>query len=461
MKQKYFFSFFMLFYFVLTIGQNNAMQITNDDYFSCNRRFYNTYYDLDSSNFTIEYDFYLNSLTTYNGRFTAFQYNSSSTVAKPIHFYINDLGESNLLLGNGSTEESVPGMPSFNEQQWYHIAMVVTNTATKNVKLYVNGVATVDYDFTATLDGFDTQTFLHLGATNFTSASNTGNAKFDNLRIWSTARTATEILDNYASCLSGNETGLVGYFNFDGFNGRFVKNLAINSNPINVSVSSTYISYVPGSGCTVTPLYAPITVTGTYPGIYYYVGQYNGKPYYKTDNLEINCSDSNTQAKCQSNPHISKIIWENNQWELQREHCVWELGESCVTYFNVISYNTDEPAAINTADTAFPPCSGWSFTNSGENGTFSSDDCAALSISNLEFEKNILVYPNPTKDYLNIDAKETISIELINLLGEVISTKSNFDGFHKIDVSYLNSGIYFLKATNQSGKNKSFKIIKD
>lgn len=450
MKQKYFLTFLLSFYFAIVNGQNNALQISNNTYFGCNQSASGILYNLDSNNFTIEYDFYLNSLTTYNARFTAFQNGNLSTIAKPIHFYVDNLGVSNLLLGNGTTEELVPGMPTFNAQQWYHIALVVTNTATKNVKVYVNGVLNVNFNFTSTLDGFDTQTLLNLGA-HYSSSTNTGNAKFDNLRIWSTARTDVEIANNYSSCLTGNETGLVSLFNFDKYNGPFIKSLANNSflNKIFYVVNSSYPnihSYVPGSGCSVTPLYEPLT--RNIGGTYYYIDQVNGKPYYKSDDIDVICGNNTSQAQCAGSGSYSEIIWENNQWILRSISCIWELGEACVP---VAESNT----VTNTADTPFPPCSGWS-----DNSTFSSSQCS-LNATSHDLENNIEIYPNPTQNILNIDSKESIEIVMMNILGEIILIQNNIIGIQKINLDNFTSGIYILKVTNEFGKSKNFKIIKE
>ncbi len=457
MKKSYIYLLVFISSFFSTFGQNNALQISNNSYFSCNFRSSQYSYYLDNSTFTIEYDFYLNSLTDFNGRFSSSDINN--VIAKPIHFYVNNSGASSLILGNGITEESIPAMPSFNAQQWYHIAFVVTNTATKNVKVYVNGIPTVDYNFTATLDGFSGLTPMTLGAAFTNSVTNVGNARFDNLRIWSTARTSTEIVDNYTSCLTGNETGLVSYFNFDGYNGRQIKNLANNAIINKLFFISADYSYTLGSGCTVTPLFAPITVTGSLPGIYYYAGQINGKPYYKTDNLDLmGCTIYSTQGQCATAPFYLEIIWLNDQWELRYEGCIWELGEECV--LATTSNGSINPIAFNLDNTDFPTCTNWTF-NGSFTGAFSSTDCDALSTISQELEKNITVFPNPANDILNIDSKENISIELVNILGESILTKSNISGLHKIQINNYAKGIYFLKVSNTAGNNKIFKIVKE
>jgi hypothetical protein len=443
MKQKYFFTLFLSLLLGITNAQNNALQMSNDSYFDFNNG------NGLVSEFTIEYDFYLNSLTNYNARLISFD--GISIVAKPIHFYVNNTGASNLLVGNGSIEEAVPGMPTFNVQQWYHIAIVVTNTTTKNVKVYVNGIAVVNYDFTATLDGFNAQSRLNLGGARNSSVTNMGNAKYDNLRVWSSVRTASEIANNYASCLTGNESNLVSYFKFDGYNGPFIKNVVNNSNFAVVSLSGGFYSYVSGSGCSTTPLYATITVAGNYSGIFYYVGQLNGKPYYKTDNVELDCATRTSQAQCAFTPSYYEIVWINNQWELRYNNCYWELGEECVSLLSSSTYN--DPLSINTADTAIPPCTGWSSTNY----IF----CPSLSVDNTAFEKNISIYPNPNNGYFTIEAKEEETVKVFDLVGKLIYTSNLTIGKNNIDISSYKAGIYVLYTINGTGQTSALKLIKN
>jgi hypothetical protein len=79
---------------------------------------------------------------------------------------------------------------------------------------------------------------------------------------------------------------------------------------------------------------------------------------------------------------------------------------------------------------------------------------STLSINNLNFERNIKVYPVPAKEFVQI-SNNTIDIiskiEIIDMLGNIVST-INFSGFNsniKIDVSAFNSGIYFIKISKK------------
>lgn len=453
MKQKYFSTLLLSLLFGITNAQNNALQMSNDSYFSCynvNNINYSDYY-LNESSFTIEYDFYLNALTNFNARISSLA--DSGLYAKPIHFYVNDTGASILSLGNGYSEEVIPGMPTFNVQQWYHIALVVTNDAAKNVKVYVNGIPMVDYNFTTTLEGFYNQNRLNLGANSSYSWTNVGNAKYDNFRIWSTARTASEIANNYASCVARNEPGLVSYFNFDGFNGNQIENLATNSLNYNLFYVYNSYSYVTGSGCSITPLQAPIYVSGGFNAIFYYVDQVNGKPHYKTDNYY--CATNITQATCSgaASP-FSEIVWENNQWKMRSAYCVMYLSEECgPAEFNGIN---DNIIGINSNDTPLPPCTGW--TN---NLTITTSDCTTLATVSQKLEDHITIYPNPTHTILNIEVKEEVTIQVFDVMGKMILFRNNVLNSEKINLTNYPNGVYLVKVTDATGNNKSYKIIKE
>jgi hypothetical protein len=84
------------------------------------------------------------------------------------------------------------------------------------------------------------------------------------------------------------------------------------------------------------------------------------------------------------------------------------------------------------------------------------------SLATADFDlKNIVVYPNPVKNILNIAAeKELTTVSVYNVLGQEVMVKSLHDTETNIDVSHLTSGTYFVKvqANNQV---KTLKIIKE
>ena len=88
--------------------------------------------------------------------------------------------------------------------------------------------------------------------------------------------------------------------------------------------------------------------------------------------------------------------------------------------------------------------------------------------NNYNNDNNLKVAPNPISDkidlYFNSNISESVSVEIINLQGENIynMTKVVSAGENYINISNLNinTGVYFLKITSNSGISTA-KIIKN
>jgi hypothetical protein len=120
-------------------------------------------------------------------------------------------------LGNGFTwiSTSANVSLSYSTNTWYHLAYVVTPT---NYSIYVDGtpLATATYPPDNPLLYDDTH---RLVVGNFGEELPTDeaymNGQIDEVRIWSTARTASQIQTNAFRSLTGDEPGLMGYWGFD------------------------------------------------------------------------------------------------------------------------------------------------------------------------------------------------------------------------------------------------------
>ena len=62
--------------------------------------------------------------------------------------------------------------------------------------------------------------------------------------------------------------------------------------------------------------------------------------------------------------------------------------------------------------------------------------------------KDVVVYPNPAKDFLNIKIHKEITpgmeMRIMDMTGKLILTKSIISDSQQIDVSGLSSGVYFV-----------------
>lgn len=75
--------------------------------------------------------------------------------------------------------------------------------------------------------------------------------------------------------------------------------------------------------------------------------------------------------------------------------------------------------------------------------------------------KNVVAYPNPVKDILNISLVQNImAVSLYNVLGQEIQKKLYDSKEITIDFSNLLAGTYFVKVTSNDGV-KTLKVIKE
>lgn len=75
---------------------------------------------------------------------------------------------------------------------------------------------------------------------------------------------------------------------------------------------------------------------------------------------------------------------------------------------------------------------------------------------------NIVLYPNPTRNIINIISPNIKAIEVVDIMGKVVLQKSiNNMGQTSLSVSELQKGVYIVKAINAEGKTLISKLIKE
>jgi len=125
---------------------------------------------------------------------------------------------------------------------WYHLAFAYDASA-GTVTVYQDGNTTP----IATLTGFNTSIFNSSAAFAIGGASaggSTFDGKFDDVRVWSILRTATEIANNYDKQLAGTETGLEGYWRLN----NDLTDETSNGNTLTNNNSAVFSTDVPFAG---------------------------------------------------------------------------------------------------------------------------------------------------------------------------------------------------------------------
>ena len=86
-----------------------------------------------------------------------------------------------------------------------------------------------------------------------------------------------------------------------------------------------------------------------------------------------------------------------------------------------------------------------------------------LSIQDFDVFSKIKISPNPMKDFFSISKNNILlteySAEIFNILGQKVIELSNFSS-NKIDISFLEKGIYLLKI-QKGNQHKTIKLIKE
>ncbi len=72
-----------------------------------------------------------------------------------------------------------------------------------------------------------------------------------------------------------------------------------------------------------------------------------------------------------------------------------------------------------------------------------------ISVKRSDILRGIKVHPNPVNDVLNIENQAGQTIEIVNVLGQVVRKLVVMDALHSVNVYMLQSGVYFLR-TNDS-----------
>ncbi|MEB3340848.1 LamG-like jellyroll fold domain-containing protein [Okeania sp.] len=125
---------------------------------------------------------------------------------------------------DGTNGPAIVSTKTLNDGQYHHIAFVKDGSA---LKLYIDGQ--LEGTTTDTTTG-NTQNNSPLFIGNRGGVANHFKGKVDELRIWNVARTEAEIQDSLNATFTGNETGLVGYWNFNNDSGTTATDLTSNNN---------------------------------------------------------------------------------------------------------------------------------------------------------------------------------------------------------------------------------------
>ncbi|WP_298516525.1 LamG-like jellyroll fold domain-containing protein [uncultured Kordia sp.] len=158
----------------------------------------------DLSEITIETKVYFDNIDNWDAIL-----NYTNWAPGYLHYQLNTGGNLGWSVnGNSPTDQYVDlGLQT---HTWYNIAVSYSATD-KVIRFYLNGVLQAQRTYTTALPLVANRQFI-IGAWN---SNRFLDGSIDDFRIWNTTRTETEIQETLNIPLSGNEAGLIAYYNFN------------------------------------------------------------------------------------------------------------------------------------------------------------------------------------------------------------------------------------------------------
>ena len=133
-------------------------------------------------------------------------------------------------------------IPTDDVGQWVHVAATYDGS---NLILYRNGVLMNNAPTTGNPSASHAGNSLRIGSN---PSNQSLGGKIDEVRIWNIARTQAELQSYMSTLLSGSETGLVGYWNFNEGTGTTLTDQTSNDNDGTISGATWSTDVPPTSG---------------------------------------------------------------------------------------------------------------------------------------------------------------------------------------------------------------------
>lgn len=159
---------------------------------------------------------YIGSGASTTGEFILDTYNGSAINGRGLRFET---------INNNVLGISVPNVLTLNS--WNHVTVTFDNG---NIKLFVNGIVVGSTTIATTNLGIGGKNII-LGEDRNDNFPENFDGRMDEVRFWNIALSESEIANSFNSILSGDETGLVAYYDFeDGIGSTIISDRTINGN---------------------------------------------------------------------------------------------------------------------------------------------------------------------------------------------------------------------------------------
>lgn len=158
---------------------------------------------------------------------------------------------------------------------------------------------------------------------------------------------------------------------------------------------------------------------------------------------KINLNTGNYEAEVVTNYTGSSFAkGSDNIFYLTNDNSVFELNSEAQTYSLLVTIDN----FIGTYDIVFNDNSLFVTTLEGDYNKVAQIDLVSLSVQTSNIDKTLL-FPNPANEYLNLTGFDLPSnITIITPNGQIVKSIKTENG--KVDISDLETGVYFIRSEN-------------
>ena len=75
-----------------------------------------------------------------------------------------------------------------------------------------------------------------------------------------------------------------------------------------------------------------------------------------------------------------------------------------------------------------------------------------VGVPEMEHNNHLSVYPNPAEGQISVTLNKNAEVTIYNIMGQAVMTVEGRAGANTLDISSLNSGVYFISAGNDTQK---------
>ncbi|MBN1415086.1 MAG: T9SS type A sorting domain-containing protein [Bacteroidales bacterium] len=182
--------------------------------------------------------------------------------------------------------------------------------------------------------------------------------------------------------------------------------------------------------------------------------------------IDIKCSHWPVTAKWDSNLFIGDPCREGSVFTSLNPGCWWDVCGKSSLYYCIFSEQTKVTFSSNADEYFYPGDFGQDSYINSDHDTISvfwvaiGTNAIWSYIDKDTYDNYMVLYPNPSHDYIRIDFKNSVnikSIEVYNLTGrkQDVAVRDN-----EIDISKLINGFYYVRIINNENRILVRKFIK-